>query len=104
MPRSLKRKKHLRFDCFFALLGFVCIKATYKHELISPTCLCPAFIPADSSSVKIRSSCQYLFALLGSANIKAARKHVDEIETGSPTARRQGKRAPRTNVVENPSE
>jgi len=41
---------------------------------------------------------------LGSARIKAARKHVDEIETGSPTARRQGKRAPRTNVVENPSE
>jgi len=33
-----------------------------------------AFTRADSKSVKIQLSCQYLFALLGSVSIKAGRK------------------------------
>jgi hypothetical protein len=41
---------------------------------ISPTCLCQAFMRKNPKSVKIQSSSQYLFALLGSAYVKAARK------------------------------
>jgi hypothetical protein len=42
---------------------------------ISSTSLCAAhFICADPKSVKIQSSCQYLFVLLGSSCVKAARE------------------------------
>jgi len=40
---------------------------------ISPTCLCGVFTPADPKRIQIQSSCQYLFALLGSACVKALR-------------------------------
>jgi len=36
--------------------------------------LCTAFMSADPKSVKIQSSCQYLFALLGSTCLKALSK------------------------------
>jgi len=42
--------------------------------LISPTCLRAAFTPAAPKSVRIQSSCQYLFTLLKSTSVKAARK------------------------------
>ncbi len=45
---------------------------------ISQTCLRAAFTRADPQTVKIQSHCQYLFALLGSAFVKALSKHVDE--------------------------
>jgi hypothetical protein len=41
---------------------------------ISPVCLCAASLCADPKSVKTQTSCKYLFALMGSAHIKAARK------------------------------
>jgi len=42
--------------------------------MISPTCKCKAFTSKDPKSIKIQSSCQYHFALLGSTNVKTARK------------------------------
>jgi len=39
-----------------------------------------AFMCADPQSVKIQSSCQYLFVILGTVHIKAARKHVGDID------------------------
>jgi len=41
---------------------------------ISPTCLRTTFTFADTKSAKIQSSHQCLFALLGSARVKAPRK------------------------------
>jgi len=38
---------------------------------ISPTYLCTAFTPVAPKSVRIQSSCQYLFMLLGSTCAKA---------------------------------
>jgi len=48
--------------------------------LILPTFYRAAFMGADPKSVKIQSSLQYLFALLGYTCIKAACKHVGEID------------------------
>ena len=39
-----------------------------------------AFTSADSKSAKKDSQLKQLFAILGSAGVKAARKHVDEID------------------------
>ena len=39
-----------------------------------------AFMPADPKSAKKTSQVKQLFALLGSASVKVARKHVDEID------------------------
>jgi len=44
-----------------------------------------AFNQVDPKSVKIQSICQHLLALLGSAGIKAARKHVGEIDPSFPS-------------------
>jgi len=41
---------------------------------VSPTYLRTAFTPIAPKSVKIQSSCQYLFTLLGSIGAKAARR------------------------------
>ena len=49
---------------------------------ISSTCLHAAFTRADPKSEKKTSHVMQLFALSGSACIKAARKHVDEIDPG----------------------
>ncbi len=43
---------------------------------ISPKCLCSAFMLTYPKSVKIQSSCQYLYVLLGSTCIKAAHKKL----------------------------
>ena len=43
-------------------------------ELISPTCLREAFVRTDPKNIKIKSSCHYLFVLLGSAHVKALHK------------------------------
>ncbi len=40
------------------------------------------FVHEDPKSIKRHWLHDYLFALLGSASIKAAHKHVDEIEPG----------------------
>jgi len=48
---------------------------TYMHSIlgsISPTYLRTAFTPVAPKSVRIQSSCQYLFTLLGSTGAKAA--------------------------------
>jgi len=42
----------------------------------------PAFTSADPKSVKIQLSCQYLFSLLGSVRIKAARKMLFKLTPG----------------------
>jgi len=39
---------------------------------VSPTYLHTAFMPVAPKSVRIQSSCQYLFTLLGSTGAKAA--------------------------------
>ncbi len=41
---------------------------------VSPTYLPTAFMPVDPKSIRIQSSCQYLFTLLGSSVAKAARR------------------------------
>jgi len=78
-PKSTKRRRQLH--CLFALLGSACIKAAYRmletltpgQGSISPTCLFKAFKVADPNSKK---DCQaisvHIFALLGSACLKAA--------------------------------
>ncbi len=38
-----------------------------------------AFMCEDPKSVKIQSSCWYLFALLGSLRVKATHRNIDEI-------------------------
>ena len=43
-------------------------------------CLHEAFKPADPKRAKKDSQIKQFFALLGSAGVKAARKHVDEID------------------------
>jgi len=51
--------------------------------LISPTCLRAAFImPVAPKSVRIQSSRQYLFTLLGSTGTKAARKMLMKLTLG----------------------
>jgi len=51
------------------------LKDICRHlGLILTICLSKAFAQADPKRVRIQSSLQYLFALLGSAGIKAARK------------------------------
>ena len=37
-------------------------------------------MPVAPKSVRIQSICQYILTLLGSTSVKAARKHVDEID------------------------
>ncbi len=46
---------------------------------ISPTCLRKAFTHADQKSVKIQSSLQYVFALLGSVHIKTSSKMLKKL-------------------------
>jgi len=41
-------------------------------DSISPTYLCTAFTPVAPKRIRIQSSCQYLFTLLGSTGAKAA--------------------------------
>jgi len=41
---------------------------------VSPTYLRTAFLPVAPKRVRIQSSCQYLFTLLGSTGAKAARR------------------------------
>jgi hypothetical protein len=54
---------------------FIEISVKLKLKVsISPTCLRQAFACADSKSLKIHSSCQYLFVLWGSTCVKAAPK------------------------------
>ncbi len=53
----------------------------WRQGLLSPTCLCTAITSADTKSVKIQSCCQYLFALLGSAHVKALRKMLMKLST-----------------------
>jgi len=43
-----------------------------------------AFLPADPKSAKKTDSWTVFFALLGSAGVKAACKHVGEIDPRSP--------------------
>ena len=47
---------------------------------ISPSCLPTAFTRADPKSAKKDSQFKQLFALLGSAHVKAGHKHVDKID------------------------
>jgi len=54
---------------------------------ISTTCLHSAYTCADPKSVKIQSSCQYLFALLGSACVKAAHKMLIKLTPVSRSIR-----------------
>jgi len=53
-----------------------------SQESISPTCLRKAFMCPDCKRVKIQSSCQYIFALLGSALVKAATKMMMKLTPG----------------------
>jgi len=50
---------------------------------ISPPCLCTAFKHKDPKSVKIQSSCQYIFVLLGSTGIKALCKMLMKLILGN---------------------
>jgi len=50
---------------------------------ISPTYLRTAFTPVAPKSVRIQSSCQYLFTLLGSTSAKAARRMLMKLTPGS---------------------
>jgi hypothetical protein len=45
-----------------------------KLGSISPTYLFTAFTPVAPKNVRIQTSCQYLFTLLGSTGAKAARR------------------------------
>ncbi len=49
---------------------------------ISPTYLRTAFTPIAPKSVKIQSSCQYLFTLLGSTGAKAALRTLMKLTPG----------------------
>ncbi len=44
--------------------------------------VCTAFTPVDPKSVRIQSSCQYLFTLLGSMVAKAARRTMMKLSPG----------------------
>ncbi len=71
---------------FFYLLSYVLFLTTFLGyypaitttladlDSISPTYLRTAFTPVSPKSVRIQSSCQYLFTLLGSTATKAARR------------------------------
>ncbi len=74
---------HMLFECllqgfeFFKeinLFSVVKKKNTLKVGSVSPTYLRTTFTPVAPKSIKIRSSCQYLFTLLGSTGAKAARR------------------------------
>jgi len=52
------------------------------QESISPTYLRTAFTPVAPKSVRIQSSCQYLFTLLGSTGVKAARRMLMKLTPG----------------------
>jgi len=54
---------------------------------ISPTCLRASFAHSHTKSVKIQSSCQYLFALLGSACVKAVYKFLVKLTPSCSTLR-----------------
>jgi len=49
---------------------------------ISPTFLRAAFTPVAPKSVRIQSSCQYLFTLLGSTGAKAAHRTLMKLTPG----------------------
>ncbi len=49
---------------------------------ISPTYLRTAFTPVAPKSVRIQSSCQYFFTLLGSTDAKAARRMLMKLTHG----------------------
>jgi hypothetical protein len=49
---------------------------------ISPTYLRTAFTPVAPKSVRIQSSCQYLFTLLGSTGAKAAHRTLMKLTQG----------------------
>jgi len=53
-----------------------------KQGSISPTYLRTAFTPVAPKSVRIQSSCQYLFTLLGSTGAKAAHKMLMKLTPG----------------------
>ncbi len=57
------------------------------------TCLREAFTTADPKRVKIQSSCQYLFALLGSDCVKALIKMLMNLTTGGRLSYRHHRRA-----------
>jgi len=70
--------------------AFACIKAARKHvDEIDSRCqfhqrsTYSFYTRKTQKRKKILLSHQYLFALLGSAGAKAARKHVDEIDSRS---------------------
>jgi hypothetical protein len=50
---------------------------------ISTTCLLAALTPVAPKSIRIQSSCQYLFTLLGSATIKAVYKMLVKLTPGA---------------------
>ena len=56
-------------------------KTQKRHLSVSPMCLRAAFTRADPKSTKKDSQVKQLFALSGPASVKAARKHIDEIDT-----------------------
>jgi len=50
---------------------------------ISPTYLRTAFMPVAPKSLRIQSSCQYLFTLLGSTGAKAALRMLMKLTPGA---------------------
>jgi len=54
----------------------------FTKPFFSPTYLRTAFAPVDPKSVRIQSSCQYHFTLLGSTGAKAALRTLMKLTTG----------------------
>ncbi len=75
LGRNKVAPSHLNMRHSSTLIRYVWLLARHIFQRsISPTCLQTAFTCTDPKSVKIQSSCKYLFALWGSARIKAACK------------------------------
>jgi len=73
-------KKADNFAVFFALLGYMGVKAAHIMLMkLTPglnftNIICAAFTPVAPISVRIQSSLQYLITLLGSMGAKAAHR------------------------------
>jgi len=71
---------------FFTKEKINCIRPTIVivrvQGSISPTYLRTAFTPVAPKSVRIQSSCQYLFMLLGSSGTKAALRALMKLSQG----------------------
>ena len=61
-------------------VGIAKIAAVLKSGVNFTNILQAAFTPADPKRAKKDSQVKQLFALLGSARVKAVRKHIDEID------------------------